>query len=83
VELDALTLPAGLIVDQWNDLRERYEGALRDGNERTRERAERLLKQLDEQANREGAAAEEFRERLEDIDAWVQRRKNDSPPPSP
>ena len=79
LNLDELTVPAGIAVSQWKDLCERYEAALHNDNEPTRKQAEQLLENLNTIANQEGDAADQVQERFAAIQAWAERRQNQRP----
>lgn len=77
LSLDSLTVPDGIVVQQWQDLREQYEHEISLNLRYRRSRAERRLQELEEDADREGDAARRFREQLAEIDAWIERSRRE------
>jgi hypothetical protein len=77
IPLGELDIPAGIKLQQRSDLRQRYEDAVADGNDRAREFAARALEQLDTATPKAEADAAEYNARLKAIGEFVRERQTE------
>ncbi|MFO1094620.1 MAG: hypothetical protein U0992_15140 [Planctomycetaceae bacterium] len=75
IDLNSLEIPARLKVLQHADLRQRYVDGVDFGDYKVRARAKQFLEKFDAKTPQTGAEAEEFKSRLAQIDAFVQKHK--------
>jgi hypothetical protein len=75
LDLDAISIPPGVIVLQLEDIRKRYLDAQKHGKPHVRLEATRRLDQLEEDANREGKALQEFKGQIANIEKYVRRHR--------
>jgi len=81
LDLDAISIPPGVTVFQLEDIRKRYLDAQKQGKPHVKREATRRLGQLDEDANREGEALQEFEEQIANIRNYLQRFRKTSRQP--